>query len=135
MSIAIGEIRGISDDVTTALKAQGISNSDALLEAANTTTERKNLAKTIGITPSELLALVNRADLARITGIGSVYSDLMEQAGVDTVKELSKRVPANLQAKMLEINTEKALTARPPSLSQVEDWVAQAKALPAMIEY
>jgi predicted flap endonuclease-1-like 5' DNA nuclease len=135
MSIAIGEIRGISDSVAAALKAQGLSNSQALLEAANTDSERNKLAKTIGITASELLELVNRADLARIVGIGGVYSDLMEAAGVDTVKELARRNPDNLHAKLLEINTLKDLTPRPPSADQITDFVEQAKALPPMIEY
>ena len=49
-----------------------------------------------------MLELVNRADLARIKGIGEVYSNLLENAGVDTVLELSKRVPANLHAKLVE---------------------------------
>jgi nucleotidyltransferase/DNA polymerase involved in DNA repair len=119
MSIAIGEIRGISDSVAAALKAQGLSNSQALLEAANTDSERNKLAKTIGIT----------------VGIGGVYSDLMEAAGVDTVKELARRNPDNLHAKLLEINTLKDLTPRPPSADQITDFVEQAKALPPMIEY
>ncbi len=135
MSIAISEIRGISDPVATALKSQGLFDSDALLEAAKTPSQRTALAKAVGTTTSDLLELVNRADLARIKGIGQVYSDLMEEAGVDTVKELAKRVPANLHAKMIEINTTKQLTSRPPSADQVADFVEQAKALAPMIEY
>ncbi len=135
MSIAISEIRGISDAVAAALKSQGLSDSDSLLAAAKTPGERTALAKAVNITAKDLLELVNRADLARIKGIGQVYSDLMEEAGVDTVKELAKRVPANLHAKMIEINSTKQLTSRPPSAEQVADFVEQAKALPPMIEY
>jgi predicted flap endonuclease-1-like 5' DNA nuclease len=135
MSISISEIRGISDAAVAALKKEGISTSDALLTAANTDSERTKLAKAAGMTTSELLELVNRADLARIVGIGGVYSDLMEAAGVDTVKELARRNPDNLHAKLLEINTLKDLTPRPPSADQITDFVEQAKALPPMIEY
>jgi hypothetical protein len=67
--------------------------------------------------------------------VGEQYSDLLEEAGVDTVAELAKRVPENLHAKMLETNTAKNLVKRPPTLSNVKDWVEQAKSLPRKIEY
>jgi predicted flap endonuclease-1-like 5' DNA nuclease len=135
MSTAMSEIRGISDANVTALKSQGLSDSDSLLEAAQTPGQRTALARATGIGTADLLELVNRADLARIKGIGQVYSDLMEQAGVDTIAELARRVPANLHARMIEINTTKQLTSRPPSPDQVADFVEQAKALPRLIEY
>jgi predicted flap endonuclease-1-like 5' DNA nuclease len=95
---------------------------------------RKELAAKVGVDPKEILELVNRADLARIRGIGEVYSNLLENAGVDTVAELAKRVPANLLAKLLE-QTQAGDARRAPTLAQVEDWVGQAKALGRGIEY
>lgn len=135
MSITIGELRGITDAVLNALRGHGLSDSDALLEAAKTPQDRKSLASVAGVDTTVILELANRADLARIKGIGRVYSDLMEEAGVDTVKELAKRVPANLHAKLIEINTTRQFTQRPPSVEQVSDFVEQAKSLPAMLEY
>ena len=82
-----------------------------------------------------ILELANRADLARISGIAGVFSDLLEHAGVDTVKELATRNPDNLHAKLLEINAAKKLSGRAPSQGMVKDWVAQAKALPKLLEY
>jgi hypothetical protein len=38
-----------------------------------------------------ILEWVNRADLYRTREVGSQYCDLLENAGVDTVVELSKR--------------------------------------------
>ncbi len=78
---------------------------------------------------------VNHSDLFRIKGVGSEYSDLLEEAGVDTVVELAKRKPENLVEKMAEINAAKKLVRKLPVLSQVADWVEQAKALPRAIEY
>lgn len=135
MSVTIGELRGITDAVVNALRGHGLSDSDALLDAAKTPQGRKSLALAAGVETSVILELANRADLARIKGIGRVYSDLMEEAGVDTVKELAKRVPANLHAKLIEINTTRQFTQRPPSVEQVSDFVEQAKSLPAMLEY
>ena len=71
----------------------------------------------------------------RVKGVGEEYSDLLEAAGVDTVKELRNRKPANLHAKILEVNAAKKLARRPPSVSMVERWVAAAKELPPMVKY
>ncbi len=135
MSLTLGELKGINDALINLLKAQGLVDSDTLLEATRTPKGRKDLAATIGVDSAMLLELANRADLARIKGIGRVYSDLMEEAGVDTVKELSKRVAVNLHAKLVEINSVRQLTQRPPSADQVAGFVDQAKNLPAMLEY
>jgi len=50
---------------------------------------------------------VNRADLARVKGVGSEYADLLENSGVDTVPELAQRNPSNLYHKMIEVNEKK----------------------------
>ena len=39
----------------------------------------------------KILKWVNMADLYRIKGVGSEYSELLEAAGVDTIKELRNR--------------------------------------------
>lgn len=71
----------------------------------------------------------------RVKGIGEEYSDLLEEAGVDTVAELARRDPENLHAKLLEINEKKKLVRRPPALSLVRQWVEEAKKLPRIVEY
>ncbi|MCJ7770374.1 DUF4332 domain-containing protein, partial [Candidatus Bathyarchaeota archaeon] len=81
------------------------------------------------------LEWVNLADLFRIKGIGEEYSDLLEEAGVDTVVELSRRVPENLHAKVTSVNETKKLVRRPPSLEEIREWIEQAKELPKKIEY
>ena len=74
-------------------------------------------------------------DLFRIHGVGSEYADLLEASGVDTVKELATRNPANLTAKMAEVNNEKKLVRRIPTEKMVEKWVNEAKTLPGALEY
>lgn len=63
------------------------------------------------------------------------YSDLLEFAGVDTVPELAQRNAQNLQATMVEVNAARNLVRQVPGKSQVSDWVAQAKALPRVLNY
>lgn len=135
MSITLGELRGITTTILNSLKAQGVSDSNELLEATKTSSDRKSLAAASGVDVATILELANRADLARIKGIGRVYSDLMEESGVDTVKELAKRVPTNLHAKLIQINSVRQFTQRPPSVEQVGDFVEQAKSLPPLLEY
>lgn len=135
MSLTLGELRGITDAVLNALKGQGISDSASLLEATRTPADRKALASASGVDAKIILELANRADLARVKGIGRVYSDLMEEAGVDTVKELAERDPKNLHAKLIKINSVRQFTQRPPSVEQIGDFVEQAKNLTYILEY
>lgn len=135
MTISVRELRGITEELTSKLKEAGLSNSEQLLAAAATPAARKALAGQIGAEVGLILELANRADLARIKGIGQVFSDLLEKAGVDTVKELATRRPDNLLAKLRDTNTSLQLAQRAPTQKEVEDWVSQAKALPPVLEY
>ncbi len=129
------DIEGIGATHARTLADAGLSTTDDLLASAGSSSGRDGLATKTGLTTKQILEWVNRADLMRIKGVGSEFSDLLESSGVDTVKELATRVPANLQAKMAEVNTAKKLTRRTPSLSEVETWVAEAKTLPAMVSH
>lgn len=131
----VEEIEGIGPEYAKKLLEAGIKTTDDLLKAAGPKEGRKMLAEKTGISEKLILEWVNLADLFRIKGIGEEYSDLLEEAGVDTVVELARRDPANLHAKILEINKEKKLVRRPPTLAQVTDWVKQAKKLPKKVEY
>lgn len=129
------EIEGIGETYAAALAAAGVATVEALLERGGAPSGRKSLAESAGVTPERVLEWVNRADLMRIKGIGSEYADLLEAAGVDTVKELAQRRADNLQAKMEELNTAKNLVNRAPSASEVEKWVDEAKTLPGMVSH
>lgn len=132
---SILEIEGVGEALQKKLAAAGVASVEALLEKGATPKGRDEIAAKAGISGALILRWVNHADLFRIKGIGSEYSELLEAAGVDTVVELSKRVPANLLEKMTAANTQKKLVRRLPVLSQVESWVKQAKALPRAVSY
>ncbi len=117
------------------LVAADVKTVEALLAAAGSAAGRKALETKSGIDAGKLLEWVNRADLMRIKGVGSEFSDLLEASGVDTVKELATRNTANLFAKMVEINTAKKLVRRTPTENEVEKWVAEAKTLPPAVTH
>jgi len=128
-------IEGIGEGYASKLEQAGINSVEALLETCGEKKGRKDIAEKTGISEKLILNWTNRADLARVKGISTQYADLLECAGVDTFPELAQRNPENLQTKMAEINEEKNLVRKIPSVSQVEDWVAQAKQLPRAINY
>jgi len=135
MATAITDLRGMTDALLTECKAQNIRDVDQLTEALAMPAARKQWAEKVGMSTSDILTLANRADLSRLNGVGGAFSDLLEAAGVDTVKELAHRRADNLLEKMMAVNAEKNLTQRVPTLAQVEDFIAQAKTLGGKISY
>lgn len=129
------DVEGIGEVYAQKLKEAGIATAEALLEMGATPGGRKEIAEKAGISDSLILEWVNHVDLFRIKGVGEEYADLLEEAGVDTVPELAQRNPENLLAKMTAVNEEKKLVRRLPVLSQVTDWVEQAKQLTRVITY
>ncbi len=113
----------------------GIVNVADLLVAGASRKGRENLAAATGITGTLILKWVNMADLMRISGIGEEFSELLEAAGVDTVKELRNRIPENLHLAMLEANKQRKMVRRTPHLSEVQSWVKQAKELDPVMTY
>ncbi|RLG63389.1 DUF4332 domain-containing protein [archaeon] len=135
MSVPIKEIEGIGPSYAEKLAAMGIKTTEDLLKAGRTPEGRRELAEKTGIPLRLILRWVNLADLIRIEGISGEYSDLLEEAGVDTVVELSRRDPEKLYAKLVEVNEKKKLVRRLPTLEMVTSWVEQAKKLPRVVEY
>lgn len=129
------KIEGIGEKYAMKLKMVGISTTDALLDRGRTPQGRADVAKKSGISKTLILEWVNLADLFRIKGVGEEYSDLLEEAGVDTVVELAQRNPDNLYHSVVEVNQQKKLVRKLPTQGQVTDWVKQAKKLPRILEY
>ena len=128
-------IEGIGEAFAEKLKAAGVGSVEALLTKGSTPKGRTEIAANSGVDMKRIMRFVNHADLMRVKGIGGEYAELMEAAGVDTVAALARRNPANLHAKMAEINAEKSLVRQLASVDKVADWVEQAKALPREVNY
>ncbi|MGB5473895.1 MAG: DUF4332 domain-containing protein [Gammaproteobacteria bacterium] len=135
MAYKIEEIEGIGPAFAAKLQPAGIKTTADLLKLCCDAKGRKATAEKSGLTESQLLKWANMADLMRISGIGSEYSELLEAAGVDTVKELRTRRADNLAAKMAEVNASKKLTRAVPSEKIVTGWIEQAKTLQPLIAH
>ena len=106
-----------------------------MLKAAAARRGRRDLASRTGLAEKSILLWVNRADLMRVKGVGSEYSDLLEAAGVDTIKELRRRNPGNLLAAMTALNARKRLVRRLPTGAMVSGWVDAAKGTEPLVTY
>ena len=135
MSYPITNIDGIDRESAEILKSVGIRSTARLLETARTMRGRKALAAKTGFDEKSLLSWANVADRMRIKGINREYSQLLQAAGVDTVKELKYRNPANLAKAMADINKKNKLVRFLPSEKVVARWIDHAKKLPLKISY
>jgi len=117
------------------LKAAGVRSTGRLLESARTVKGRKQLAEKTGIDVKQLLCWANVADRMRIRGISKEYAELLQAAGVDTVRELKYRNPAKLAQAMAEANRRRKLVRLLPSQGSVARWIEDAKKLPLKISY
>ena len=129
------KVEGIGVKYAANLRKAGVQSTKSLLEKGSTPKGRDEIARASGIGSALILEWVNHVDLFRIKGVGEEYSDLLEEAGVDTVVELAQRNPANLHQGILETNARKRLVRRPPSKKMVNDWVKNAKKLPRKVYY
>ena len=132
---SISAIQSMGHRNETKLRKAGVRTTDSLLKGAATRTGRRRLAKETGLSESDILSWVNRADLLRITGVGSEYADLLEIAGVDTIRELRRRNPERLLEAMTELNLRKRLVRRLPTEGMVSGWVDEAKALEPLVTH
>jgi predicted flap endonuclease-1-like 5' DNA nuclease len=133
--VPVETIEGIGPVYAAKLKETGILFVADLLEAGASRKGREGLVEKTGISATLMLKWVNMADLMRISGVGEEYSELLEAAGVDTVKELRNRNPENLYQAMLQANEQRKMVRRTPHLSEVQSWVEQAKQLEPVLTY
>ena len=117
--VAVETIEGIGPAYCAKLQAVGIRYVSDLLDCGASRKGREELAKKTGISPALILRWVNMADLMRVSGIGEEFSELLEAAGVDTVKELRNRIPEHLYEAMLQANLHRKMVRRTPHLNEV----------------
>lgn len=131
----VDNIEGIGPAYAERLRAAGVRSTKALLQRGGNPRGRKELAAAANIEETRILEWVNHADLFRVRGIGSEYSDLLEAAGVDTVPELRQRNAKALYESLVKTNEEQKRVRKLPTPQQVAEWVEQAKTLPRVIKY
>ena len=135
MSYSIETIEGIGPAYRAQLAPAGIKTTEDLLEKCGEASGRDAVAASTGISAKLLLRWANMADLMRIKGVAGEYAELLEAAGVDTIKELSHRNGENLAAKLEAVNAEKKVTRHVVVASVVDGWIEQAKQMAPRISH
>ncbi len=135
MTYAIADLAAIEPDVAATLKKAGIRTTARLLETAKDAKGRRKLSEETGLTEKSILCWANLSDRMRIKGVGEDYANLLQAAGVDTVKELKYRNPARLAKAMAEANVRRKLVRVLPSDGAVVRWIEHARKLPLKITY
>ena len=132
---AVGEVPTLirAADAAKLTKA-GVMTTEDLLRKAAKPKDRKALAKTAGLSGGALMDLARRCDLLRIKGVGPEMVLLLEASGIKTVADLAKQEAPALTASADKANKAKKITEKPPTEPQFQDWIDQAKQLPAVIE-
>jgi predicted flap endonuclease-1-like 5' DNA nuclease len=135
MRYNINDIEGIGPAYARKLKNVGIKSTGELLKRCAGSHGRKLVSRQTRLPESRLLRWANQADLMRISGVGTQFAELLEAAGVDTVKELRHRKAANLAETMKKVNDRKHLAKLSPSKTVIDRWIKQAKRLAPKISH
>lgn len=135
MAYRIIEIEGVGETYAKKLEEAGVKKVDELLERASTPKGREELAEATGISSKLILRWANHADLFRIKGVAGQFAELLEAGGVDTVKEFRHRVAANLYPKLVEVNEQRHICGRVPSVKELQKMIDQAKELTPVMTY
>ena len=135
MTYKIIDIEGIGEVYAPKLINAGIVKVEDLLKKCAAPKGRAELAVATGISEKLILTWTNHADLFRIKGVGPQFSELLEAAGVDTVKEFRHRVAENLVKKLEETNAARRLVRRVPSVKQLTKMIEAAKELEPVMTY
>ena len=135
MDYKIIDIEGVGEVYASKLQSAGIYKASELLEKCAAPKGRKELAEATGINEKLILRWTNHADLFRINGVGPQFAELLEVAGVDTVKEFRHRLAENLQPKLAEINEARHICGRTPVVAEIQKMIDQAKDLEPKVTY
>ena len=135
MKYKIIDIEGVGETYAEKLTVAGIDTVEKLLERCASAKGRAEVAAETGISEKLILRWTNHADLFRIQGIGPQFAELLEAAGVGTVKELRHRVPANLEKRITEVNEARNLTGRVPSVKELTKMIEGAGTLEPVVTY
>jgi predicted flap endonuclease-1-like 5' DNA nuclease len=123
----IDQVAGIGLKEATKLRKAGIRTSKALLETAASRKDRGDLATALGLDQKDLQQWVNHADLLRVRGVGAEYAELLVAAGVDTLRDLRRRNPTALLAKIIGLNGQARVVRRLPTEAMVDGWIEVSK--------
>jgi len=134
MSHSVKDIKGIGEIFAAKLAARKVTTTDELLLFGATADGRESLRATTGVHSRQILRWCNWADLMRIQGIGPQFTQLLEAAGVGSLKDLAGSRAENLKARIEDEIRLMRLSAAPPSLTEVRRWITEARMMKSVLK-
>ena len=120
------EIEGIGKKYGKTMESAGFLDVESLIGLDRDAI--KTLAEKTKISEKLLDKWAEHADLMRINGVGPEYAEVLNEIGVDSVKELAQRNPSNTLDRIAKLDKEKPdVFRKPPTLHMIEDWIEEAK--------
>lgn len=135
VSYSIDDIDSIGPFYAPKLKAVGIRSTATLLKRTATPKLRKELSDATNIKMELILQWANIADLTRVSGIAADYAELLVAARVKTARDLARRNPTTLVARLAKVNGSKPKVELLPQEKRLCRWIAAAKSLPIGMQY
>ena len=122
----VDQVAGVDQKAATKLRKAGVKTAQGLTRRAATGRGRTDLARATGLSARDLQLWVHHCDLLRVKGVGAEYAELLVEAGVDTIRDLRRRNPTALLAKIIGLNGAHKVVQRLPTESMVESWIENA---------
>jgi len=123
---SIIEIEGIGKKYGKTMETAGFLDVESLIGLDRDGI--KKLAEKTKISEKLIDKWAEHADLMRIGGIGPEYAEMINEIGIDSVKELAQRNPNNTLDRIVKLDKEKPdMFRKPPPLKMIEDWIEEAK--------
>lgn len=129
------DFRGIDPQDAEELASIGIRNTNQMLQAGKTESDRKILADKSGLPYDTILELVKLSDLARIPGIKGIRARLYLDAGIDTVEMMSHLKTEEMLILVTEFVERTGFDGIPPLPAEVRYSIAKARSLPKLVAY
>ena len=123
--VSIKDVEAIGKKYANLLIKEGFNQIEDLLNL--TKSQMTKIAKKTGIPVKMIDTFQEYADLMRIDGVGDEIAHVLNQIGIDSIKEFAHRNAKNTLNSMKEFTNE--LAGRMPTLNDVKDWIEQATSL------
>jgi len=128
-AVALQKFPGIEGAIIDKLKKVGIKQSKQFFEQAQSHAQRKLLSKITLVPEKVLLELFKMCDLARIWGVGPVFTRLLLAAEIDSVEQfINMDIPSMYEA-LMKLNKDKDLNAGHFSQKDLEACVEMSREL------
>lgn len=126
---ALEYLRGISAEDCRRLRGRGILNTNQLMHVVTLDVDRRKLSAKTGISPDRLLEFGRQCALLEISGLER-YLPVVRRLGIGGLKDLKAQEAEDLHRRVVEAVGYNGA----PTLSDVQYWIGQARAIDVLEE-